>query len=111
MTVIPGGFLVLKTSVGEDLAAEGTARDVIRAVQAARKDAGLDVSDRVNTQISGPAPVIEAVQKHAELVGNETLSTSVDFVATDDPDPRAEISDDATKTVTVHVTVAQQAGA
>ncbi len=42
-----GGFVVLDTEVTPELAAEGLARDLVRAVQQARRDAGLDVSDRI----------------------------------------------------------------
>ena len=37
-----GGFVVLDTAVTPELAAEGLARDLVRAVQQARRDAGLD---------------------------------------------------------------------
>ncbi len=42
-----GGFVVLDTALTPELEAEGTARDLVRAVQQARKDAGLQVSDRI----------------------------------------------------------------
>ena len=74
VAVVPGGFLVLDTSVSAELAAEGTARDVVRAVQSARKDAGLEVSDRVRTVITGPAAVLQAVDAHRDLVSGETLT-------------------------------------
>src|SRR5699024_1655310 len=54
VAVIPAGFVLLNTAVDQTLAAEGAARDVIRAVQSARRDAGLDVSDRIHASISGP---------------------------------------------------------
>ena len=48
-TALPGsgGLIALDITVTPELAAEGTARDVVRVVQQARKDAGLDVSDRI----------------------------------------------------------------
>ena len=48
-----GGFVVLDTEVTPELAAEGLARDLVRAVQQARRDAGLDVSDRIALTIGG----------------------------------------------------------
>ena len=42
-----GGFVVLDTAVTPELAAEGLARDLVRAVQQARRDADLEVSDRI----------------------------------------------------------------
>ena len=41
------GVVVLDTDVTPELAAEGAARDLIRLVQQARRDAGLHVSDRI----------------------------------------------------------------
>ena len=48
-----GGFVVLDTEVTPELAQEGLARDVVRAVQQARRDAGLDVSDRIALTVTG----------------------------------------------------------
>ena len=55
-----GGFVILDGKVTPALAAEGLARDVIRAVQQARKDADLDVSDRIKLTITAAEDVIEA---------------------------------------------------
>ena len=73
--VLPGGgFVVLDTEVTEELADEGLARDVVRAVQDARKQAGLDVSDRISLTVTGTGRVWEAVVAHQTLVMNETLA-------------------------------------
>ena len=56
-----GGFVVLDTLVTPELEAEGLARDVVRAVQQARKDAGLDVSDRIALTLGGSAETRAAV--------------------------------------------------
>ncbi|WP_272496312.1 class I tRNA ligase family protein [Nocardioides sp. B-3] len=46
--VLPGGgFVVLDTALTPELEAEGVARDPVRSIQQARRDAGLDVSDRI----------------------------------------------------------------
>ena len=103
VAVIPSGFVILNTAVDETLAAEGAARDVIRAVQSARRDAQLDVSDRIQTVITGPQAVIDAISAHEALISNETLSLQVTFEPTEAPDPRETIADDATKSVDVTV--------
>lgn len=46
-----GGVVVLDTAVTDELAAEGLARDVIRVVQQARREAGLDISDRITLTV------------------------------------------------------------
>ena len=75
--VLPGGgFVVLDTAVTPDLAAEGLARDLVRAVQQARRDAGLDVSDRISLSIGGSEVVQAAARTHEALVAAETLATS-----------------------------------
>ncbi|MCD6639489.1 MAG: isoleucine--tRNA ligase [Nocardioides sp.] len=74
-----GGFVVLDTEVTPELEAEGTARDLVRMVQQARRDAGLDVSDRISLTVTGPAETIAAVAEHEALVAGETLATSVAY--------------------------------
>lgn len=73
--ILPGGgFVILNRVVTKELAAEGLARDVVRAIQQARKDADLNVSDRIATEISGEKEVLEAIRAHEELVKAETLT-------------------------------------
>lgn len=73
--VLPGGgFVVLNTEVSEDLAREGLARDLIRAVQQARRDAKLDVSDRISLTVVGDDDVWQAANEHQGLVMSETLA-------------------------------------
>lgn len=71
-----GGFVVLDTMVTPELAEEGLARDLVRAVQQARKDAGLDVSDRIHLVLAGTASVVAAARAHEQLITRETLATS-----------------------------------
>ncbi|MGI8646460.1 MAG: DUF5915 domain-containing protein, partial [Nocardioides sp.] len=82
-----GGFVVLDTVVTPELAAEGLARDVVRTVQQARKDAGLDVSDRIALTLGGSTETRAAVADHRELIARETLATSLDVSdeQTDEP--------------------------
>ena len=73
-----GGFVLLDTATTPALEAEGLARDVIRAVQQARRDAGLDVSDRIRLTL-GVDPVAEAaVEAHRDLIMGETLTLSLE---------------------------------
>jgi isoleucyl-tRNA synthetase len=77
-----GGFLILDTAVTPELAAEGLARDVVRAVQQGRRAAGLDVSDRIALVLAGDADVRAAVETHAALIKAETLTTALEVVDT-----------------------------
>ena len=74
-----GGLVVLDTGVTPELAAEGTARDVVRVVQQARRDAGLAVSDRVALTLTGPATVLDAARAHEPFVAGEVLASSVSY--------------------------------
>jgi isoleucyl-tRNA synthetase len=78
ITVLPrGGFVALDVAVTPELEAEGLARDVVRGVQQARRDAGLSVSDRITLHVDGDDAVLDAVRAHEALVAGETLATSV----------------------------------
>lgn len=93
--VIDGGFLVLDTEVSPELAAEGIARDMVRSIQAARKDADLQVSDRIRTTVTAGDEVIAALEANRELVSGETLSVQLDLVAdgaTSEPQVKVEIN-------------------
>jgi isoleucyl-tRNA synthetase len=82
--ILPGGgFVILNRVVTEELAAEGLARDVIRAIQQARKDADFDVSDRIKTELSGNESVVAAIEAHQELVKSETLTLELLLVDSD----------------------------
>ncbi|MDO5645315.1 MAG: isoleucine--tRNA ligase [Dermabacter sp.] len=72
-----GDFLVLDTRVSPELEAEGRARDVIRAVQQARRSAGFEVSDRIHLGIDGSAEALAAVSEFHDLVAAEVLALSI----------------------------------
>jgi isoleucyl-tRNA synthetase len=74
-----GGFVILNRVVTPELEAEGLARDVVRAVQQARKDADLDVSDRIATTLTAAKDVLGAVKTHEDLVKNETLTLEISY--------------------------------
>ena len=76
-----GGFLILDGKVSAELAAEGLARDVIRAVQSARKDANFDVSDRIKLTLKADDDVLAAVAEHSELVKSETLTVELETIS------------------------------
>ena len=70
-----GGYLVgLDTSLTVALEREGLARELVRTVQEARKQAGLDVSDRITLRIDGTPEVAAALDAHRDYVMEETLA-------------------------------------
>ncbi|MFF2246854.1 isoleucine--tRNA ligase [Arthrobacter sp. NPDC058130] len=91
--VLPGGgFVVLNTEVTPELEAEGMARDMVRAIQQARKDAGLNVSDRIRTSVTAKPDVVEALLANAELVKTETLTIDLETVTADVKDPQVSVA-------------------
>ena len=78
-----GGFLLLDGAVTDELAGEGLVRDVIRAVQNARKEADLDVSDRIVLTVAAAEDVQRWINVHAELLKSETLVTELVLVDAD----------------------------
>ena len=71
-----GGYLVgLDTTLDAALRREGLAREVVRAVQDARKSAGLEVSDRIVLHVAGDADVAAALDAHRPYVMAETLAS------------------------------------
>ncbi|MCB1000995.1 MAG: class I tRNA ligase family protein, partial [Acidimicrobiales bacterium] len=87
-TSLPGGagVVVLDTEVTPELEAEGTARDLVRLVQQARRDAGLAVGDRIVLALGVPESLRRQLVAHQAFVAAETLATSVSYDATGDPD-------------------------
>ncbi|MFG1641573.1 isoleucine--tRNA ligase [Amycolatopsis sp. NPDC049252] len=83
---LPGGsgLVLIDTEVTPELAAEGLVRDLIRVVQQARRDADLDVADRIVLTIDAPDDVVEAAKRHEEFLASETLATSVTYAAVAD---------------------------
>jgi isoleucyl-tRNA synthetase len=71
-----GGYLVgLDTSLDDELRREGLARELVRAVQDARKQAGLEVSDRIELLVEGDERVGAALDAHRDYVMSETLAS------------------------------------
>jgi isoleucyl-tRNA synthetase len=69
------GYLVgLDTALDDALRREGLARELVRAVQDARKQAGLEVSDRIDLLVEGDDAVAAAVREHRDYIMSETLA-------------------------------------
>jgi isoleucyl-tRNA synthetase len=72
-----GASVALDLTLTDELRRAGLARDVVRRVQEARKQSGLDVSDRIELWWQADEPKLaEAIREHAELVAGEVLATS-----------------------------------
>jgi isoleucyl-tRNA synthetase len=71
--------VALNVELDEELRREGLAREVVHAVQAARKSAGLEVEDRIALTLGGDDELIAAARQHEGYVAGETLAISLDY--------------------------------
>jgi isoleucyl-tRNA synthetase len=67
-------LVILDIKITPELEAEGIARDVVRMIQQARKDADLNVSDRINLYLDAPDAIAKALKTHANYITEQTLS-------------------------------------
>jgi isoleucyl-tRNA synthetase len=66
--------VALELALDEDLLREGRARELVHAVQNARKNAGLQVEDRIALRLQGDPLLLEAAQAHRDYLMGETLA-------------------------------------
>jgi len=79
-----GGLVVaLDTRVGDELALEGRALDVIHELQRMRRDAGLELTDRIEIRYAKVDGLGDVFEKYGERIAAETLALTVDVVAGD----------------------------
>ncbi len=84
--------VALKTELTDELIAEGMARDVVRHVQQLRKDADLEMSDRIRLRFDTVDETLAAaVESWAEYIQAETLALSLDRGLLDEPDRVAKV--------------------
>lgn len=75
------GVVVLDSVVTPELEEEGIARDLVRLVQQARKDAGLHVADRISLNVTVPQELQPVIDRHKDYVSEQTLSGSIEVIA------------------------------
>jgi isoleucyl-tRNA synthetase len=79
--------VALELELDDDLRREGLARDIVRAVQMARQQAGLDVTDRIALTLDGDDALLEAARSYQEYIAGETLATTVSYESLDGAAP------------------------
>ncbi|NMO03312.1 isoleucine--tRNA ligase [Gordonia sp. TBRC 11910] len=77
---LPGGngLVVLDTTVTPELEAEGWAKDRVRELQDARRNLGLEVSDRIVVRFVVGDDRLDWARTHAQLIAGEVLATTFD---------------------------------
>jgi len=71
--------VALELELDDDLRREGLVREVVHAVQNARKAAGLAVEDRIRLELGGDGELLGAVRAHEDYVAGETLAVAVGY--------------------------------
>jgi isoleucyl-tRNA synthetase len=96
-----GGFVLLETAVTPELAREGLARDTIRWIQQARKNAGFEVSDRIDLVIAADEAALPALEEHRDVIAAETLALQCNIVPLESGVSGLAVGDDSQITVKV----------
>ena len=71
--------VALDVTISDDLRYEGIAREFVNRIQNIRKETGFDVTDKITVLIEDNDFVREAVTRHADYIGSQTLATSVNL--------------------------------
>jgi isoleucyl-tRNA synthetase len=70
--------VVLDTALSPELLQEGLARDFVRGIQDARKQAGYKIEDTIAIAYDADPEVVRAVEAHRDFISHETLAVSMD---------------------------------
>lgn len=70
-------LVLLDLTITPELEAEGRARDLVRMIQQARKDAGLNVADRIALAVDVPAEFQPVLIQHGDYIKEQTLAVSL----------------------------------
>jgi len=74
-TASEAGYTVaITTTITPELAAEGTAREVVRRIQEMRREAGFDLADRITTWYQADTDLATVIETYADYIKAETLS-------------------------------------
>jgi isoleucyl-tRNA synthetase len=76
-----GHAVALQLELDDELRREGLAREIVHAIQNARKEAGLEITDRIELSLGGDGELLDAARTHEAYVSGEVLATSVAYDA------------------------------
>ena len=71
--------VALEEAIDDELREEGYAREIVHAVQSARRAAGLDVEDRIELALEGDEALTRAAAAHGDYLTGETLAVSFEL--------------------------------
>ncbi|HEV7561858.1 MAG TPA: isoleucine--tRNA ligase [Solirubrobacterales bacterium] len=76
-----GHAVALQLELDDELRREGLAREIVHAVQIARKEAGLEITDRIELGLGGDEELLDAAREHEAYLAGEVLATAVGYDA------------------------------
>ncbi len=79
--------VALELEISDELRIEGWAREIVHAIQAARRDAGLEVTDRITLTLDGDPALLGAARTHQHYIAGETLAVELDFESLNRTEP------------------------
>jgi isoleucyl-tRNA synthetase len=78
-----GHAVALQLELDDELRREGLAREIVHAVQNARKAAGLEITDRIQLGLDGDEELLNAAREHEPYIAGEVLATTVAYGASE----------------------------
>ena len=72
--------VALDVNITRELKEEGIAREFINRIQNLRKESGFDVTDKIKILIRQHEALNDAVEKHKDYIGSQTLAASIELV-------------------------------
>jgi isoleucyl-tRNA synthetase len=78
-----GHAVALQLELDDELRREGLAREIVHAVQNARKEAGLEITDRIELSLGGDEELLAAAREHQPYIAGEVLATEIAYDAAD----------------------------
>lgn len=72
-------LIIVDTKLSDELLREGLARDIVRLIQVERKQAGLEVDDRIDLTLEAEAQIATAIDEFRDFIMQETLALTLEF--------------------------------
>jgi isoleucyl-tRNA synthetase len=91
-----GREVTLDTDITPELRLEGLARDLVRRIQDARKQAGFNIEDRIELYYRAEGELAAALTRWRDRIAEETLAVKVEELAEAAPEPDGVRAGDVT---------------
>ncbi|MBO4396900.1 MAG: isoleucine--tRNA ligase [Bacteroidaceae bacterium] len=71
--------VALDINITPELKSEGLAREIVKRIQAIRKDSGFEITDRINVEITDNSALKEAVDTYKDYISGQVLANDITF--------------------------------